>query len=230
MAADDAKPPQDRELRNLQILELHCRNVPHPTIAQVMGCSRETVRAVVKAGLEAMRAQFIDQYDPYQMVAESASTLTSLRAEALQIASSEPDPSVKLHAMRTAADMNQRLVSMMQDVGMLPKELGTLRWRDGDGPRNARDELPEAARVPDVIAAYESAFGDPYPPAERQRIVDLDSPDARVPRAAPAVVPEPHGPVLGDQRRVLPSDPAGHVAGESVGRQDPGLFDPPPRQ
>lgn len=199
-----------REVRIQQILKLHFRKVPHVMIAKVLKLHVSTVRSDIALGLRGMTAAAAGT-DPFALFGESVYIYEELRSEALNVlAKTGEDHQLKLHAIRTASDLQGKLVEIAQGVGMLPKKLGTLRVQSEDKSLNERLRRLE---TDDVVTLYEEEFGA-FGAEEKQRIMALD-------RASPGI-PDPEGggvrgapsPVRGAGGRVLPPGPAGDVAGE----------------
>jgi len=222
-----------------EVLKLHFRQKPIEEIARKLGIGRATAYRDLQRGLRQLRAKQIDEYEAFQFVAETRHVFERARAEALELAATALDSEVRVSAIKTVVSVQQALVKLNQEIGALPKTLGTVTVEErrrspftpsGASPVTPPSDLTERTlSTADVIALHEEIFGA-LPPEERRRVMALgqESPwPSRTPRRS---LPEPRSPDAGAGGRVLSSDSPGSVDGESDGGQDPELLDPPPRE
>lgn len=209
-----AGPPQaklstaaQREQRQQDAYSLRLRGFGDEMIASVLGVPKQ----VVWRDLETLRRRMrviAEELDPFDFVAETVAFFQKIRAECMIVAAEDPDNAVRLQALRNAADAHTRLVAFMQELGLVPKELGALTVRERGHDRAERPSAPG-----DVLECYETAFGT-YSPEERQRIVGLDTSYPRLPSAESPGLPGARAPDEGAGGRVLPPGESGGVAGE----------------
>lgn len=144
------------------------------------------------------RSKYLAKFDPYELVTQTCYVIDAVRGQAMELAWTTVDAGVRLQALKLVAEMSLRLVWMMQEIGALPKNLGTMRvdQRDHNLPAVPAVATIRAFPVPggrlttdDVIARYETVFGT-FAPSDRQRVVALDRQDPRVQDSEGSGLPE----------------------------------------
>lgn len=170
----------DVEARMQQVYRLHLQGKSQREIARAVGCGEVTVYRDLHRARQFYRVKHLSRFDPYTLVSETCFVLTQVRSQAMEMAWTTVDPGARLQALKLVAEMSLRMIWLYQEIGGLPKNLGTVRVADQPGAG-----LPPVAALPlapvpggklttdDVIGRYETVFG-PFAEDERRMLQALD--------------------------------------------------------
>lgn len=138
---------EEREARNAVICAAADRGITYATIAKQYGLSRRQTIRIVQDERSARHVEMVSDADPMTFIQETLGQFEAAIEELAVLSSATDHPGVKVAAIRTRVETVKARLEMLQQVGIVPLNLGTIQLQS--------DAREIGRRIVDVLMAYD---------------------------------------------------------------------------